>query len=160
MSPILLALVGLAAFGLVVFWMRRSQKGTDGREIDRNEIALDEWIIAELGPVLGGRMPAGIEVKQVAKALGGDPDPTVVSALEDVVRGVEVEFLKDALDGGIDVVLRVQFEDGTEKMQRSRKSMADLPERVRSDFERKALTRTRLVWEFPWSRAAKASAFN
>lgn len=160
MSPILLALLGLAAAGLVIFLMARSRMGGRARETDRNERNLDEWVVSELSPVLRDRMPDGIEAKRVAKALGGDPDPDVVSALEDVVRTVEVEFLKDALDGGIEVVLRVQFEDGSERVQRSRRTLDELPSRVRADFESKALTRSRLVWGFPWSRAHESSAFH
>lgn len=160
MSPILLALVALAAAGLVVFLMARARRSDPARETDRNERSLDAWVVSELGPVLRERMPDGIEASRVAKALGGDPDPDVVSALEDVVRTVEVEFLKDALDGGIEVVLRVQFEDGSERVQRSRRALGELPSRVRADFESRALTRSRLVWGFPWARPHESRAFH
>ncbi|CAN5337823.1 hypothetical protein BH09MYX1_BH09MYX1_14560 [soil metagenome] len=155
----LLVLVGLSAAVLVVLFMR-SRRGASAPEVDRNEKVLDAWVVSEIAPFLRERMPDGVEPKHVTRTLDGDPDPDVVSALEDVVRTVEVEFLKDALDGGIEVVLRVQFEDGTERVQRSRRTLAELPARVRADFESKALTRSRLVWGFPWARANASSAFH
>ncbi len=159
MPPLALAALALGAFLVVLFWMRRAKRG-GGDSIDAKESALDEWIVGELAHVLGGRVKGDLDAKQIAKALGGDPDPSVVSVVEDLVRSVEVEFLKDALDGAIDVVLRIHFEDGTEKSHRARRALADLPARVRADFETKALTRSRLVWEFPWSRGHERSAFH
>jgi hypothetical protein len=154
--PIVLVALALGALALFVLWSRRSR--TPEVTIDAKETALDEWIVAELELALAGR--DGVDAKQIAKALAGDPDPHVVSTVEDAVRTVELEFLKDALDGAIDVILRVHFEDGTEKALRSRRALADLPARVRADFETKALTRSRLVWEFPWSRGTERRAFH
>ncbi len=159
MSPIV-ALVAVAFAVVLFYFVTRGRKSGHAPEIDRHERALDEWILSDLAAVLRDKLPGGIDTKRVEKSLAGDPDPEVVSALEDVVQSVELEFLKDALDGAIDVVLKVKLEDGTERTQRSRRTLADLPARVREDFEKKALNRSRLVWGFPWARANEKRAFD
>ena len=156
--PLLLAVAVVLA--LVGFWFWRSRRTEGEIVVDHRECSLDAWVLSDLATLVRDRLPAGIDEKRVEKSLSGDPDPEVVSALEDVVSSVEIEFLKDALDGRFDVVLRVRLDDGSERVQRTRRTLADLPARVRDDFEKKALTRARLGWGFPWARANEKNAFH
>jgi hypothetical protein len=159
MPPLPLLFVVLAAVLLVVFLAMRARRGPSTLEVDPAEGALDAWVRGQLAPMLAEKSPDTLDKTRVAQALRGDPEPDVVSALEDQVKEIELEFLKDAMGSGAEVVLRVRFEDGTEKTARAQRSASELPARVREDFEKKALTRSRAIWGFPWVRAVGGSAF-
>ena len=99
------------------------------------------------------------DVASIEKTLHGDADPEIVSSIEEHVRGIDVEFIKDTHTGAIDVVVHVRFEHGDEATARKTVSLADLPASVREDFDRKAVSREFRKFAFPWSRAKGAGAF-
>ena len=80
-------------------------------------------------------------------------DPDVVSRVEDKVRAVELEFLKYAHDAEAEVTVRVRYEDGNAGTATRRLAWAEVPEAVRSDFDRRGGTRVFRAWVFPWARA-------
>jgi hypothetical protein len=159
MPPFPLLVVAVAAVLLVIFFAARARRGPATPPVDPAEGALDAWVRGQLPPLLAEKAPEVLDKARVAAALRGDPDPEIVGALEEQVKEIELEFLRDALGGGAEVVLRVRFEDGTEKTARAQRPLAELPARVREDFEKKALLRSRVIWGFPWVRAASSGAF-
>jgi hypothetical protein len=147
---IVVALVALVAAFL--FFRHRQSKPS---QLSESSDAIDAWLVAELASKLAG--VAG-DKSRVEKALRGDPDPDIVSSIEEHVQSVEVEFVKDAHTGDVDVVLRVTFEKGEQASARSRMKMSEVPASVRDDFERKAVAREFRKFAFPWSRSAGAGA--
>jgi hypothetical protein len=158
---LMLIAVAVAALVVVLFLIMRSRRANlSGGGRDDSHGPLDAWLVPQLATQLSAILQGDAgDRARVEKTLRGDADPDVVSAIEEKVKAIEVEFLKDAHTGDVEVVLKVRYEDGTEALSRSRMPMADLPTSVRADFERKAVTREFRSWSLPWSRATGASAF-
>jgi hypothetical protein len=158
MSFALLAPVLLAVLALVYFFVKSKHK-TGAAEVARESTpALDAWIAdaleVELAEgALGMKASTPEERRKLARSLRGEPDPDVVSRVEEKVRTVELEFVRYAHEPDAEVTLRVRYEDGNAGTAGKRLALADLPEAVRSDFERRGATRVFRTWVFPWARA-------
>ncbi len=139
---------------LVVFLVLRRKRG-GSVPLGESSGAVDRWIQAALPAAIARHLAGqGVDRDPVARALGGDPDPGVVSTLEQHVRGVDLEYQRDPhVRDRVDVCARVRFEDGGEETVRTRMAYADVPSSVREDFERKATSRAFRAWRFPWVRA-------
>lgn len=148
---IVVALIALVA----AFFIFRSRQNKPALSPD-SSASIEAWLVPELAVKLSS---TSAERAKIEKALRGDPDPDVVSSIEERVKSVEVEFIKDAHTGEVDVVLHVHFEKGEQDSARHRVKMSELPASVREDFERKAVSREFRKFSFPWSRATGASAF-
>ena len=152
------ALAAAAAVMLLAYFFLRSRKNGAGAEIARESTpALDSWIAdaleVELAEgALGMRASTPEERRKLAKSLRGDPDPDVVSRVEDKVKAVELEFVKYAHDNEAEVTLRVRYEDGNAGTATKRLPFTDVPEAVRADFDRRGGTRVFRTWVFPWAR--------
>lgn len=149
-----LALLALASFvtaWLLVRLVQRRRKKTELRSPSRELLAFEDWILAEVERELGKKVTT-VGRASVGKALRGDPEPDAVSAVEDAVAKVEVEFAKMAHEEDAELVLTVSFEDGTRTLSRKRVKQAELPESVRADFERTGASRVFRTWDFPWAR--------
>ncbi len=148
------AVLALAAF---LFMRSRANKRTDPEVSRESTPALDAWIAdaleVELAEgALGMRSSTPEERRKLAKSLRGEPDPDVVSRVEDKVKAVELEFVKYAHDTEAEVTLRVRYEDGNAGTASKRLAWTDVPEAIRSDFERRGGTRVFRTWIFPWAR--------
>jgi hypothetical protein len=154
------ALVAAAVVALVGwFFMRSAQKrNSASAEVARESTpALDTWIADALElelseGALGMRSSTPEERRKLAKSLRGDPDPEVVSRIEDKVKTVELEFVKYAHDNEAEVTLRVRYEDGNAGTASKRLAWTDVPEAIRADFDRRGGTRVFRTWVFPWAR--------
>lgn len=152
-----LALVALAVLAAAYFFMRSRRKIGDAEVARESTPALDSWIAdaleVELAEgALGMRSSTHEERRQLAKSLRGDPDPDVVSRVEDKVKAVELEFVKYAHDSEAEVTLRVRYEDGNAGTATKRLLWTDVPEAIRADFDRRGGTRVFRTWVFPWAR--------
>lgn len=154
MSFVIALLVGgLAAF--LFFRTRRKQ-----HEVARDTTsALDAFIAEALenelaGPVLGIRGASAEERKPLTKTLRNEPDPDVVTKIEAAVRTVELEFVKYAHDADAEVTVRVRYDDGNKGETSKRMAWTDVPEAVRSEFDKKGGTRVFRAWTFPWQRVS------
>ncbi|CAN5911257.1 hypothetical protein BH11MYX4_BH11MYX4_62690 [soil metagenome] len=148
-----IAAVLLAAF----FFMRSRRKGGDAEVARESTPALDAWIAdaleVELAEgALGMRSSTPEERKKLAKSLRGEPDPDVVSKLEDKVKAVELEYVKYAHEADAEVTLRVRYEDGNAGTASKRLSWTDVPATIRAEFEARGGTRIFRTWVFPWAR--------
>ena len=92
------------------------------------------------------------ERRKLARSLRGEPDPDVVSRVEDKVKAVELEFVKYAHDTEAEVTLRVRYEDGNAGTASKRLAWSDVPEAIRADFDGRGGTRVFRTWVFPWAR--------
>lgn len=155
------ALLGAAILVLAFVSVRallRSRSNRGGAEVARESTpALDAWIADALEielaeGALGMRSSTPEERRTLARSLRGNPDPDVVSRVEDKVKAVELEFVKYAHDTDAEVTLRVRYEDGNAGTASKRLAFGDLPEAVRADFDRRGGTRVFRTWVFPWSR--------
>ena len=151
------ALFVAAAF-LVAYMVFRARKKSVKAEVSRESTpALDTWIAdaleVELAEgALGLRSSTPEERRKLGKSLRGEPDPDVVSRVEEKVKTVELEFVKYAHDSEAEVTLRVRYEDGNAGTATKRLAWTDVPDAVRADFDRRGGTRVFRTWVFPWSR--------
>jgi hypothetical protein len=152
------ALAAAAAVLMLAYFFLRSRKNSAGAEVARESTpALDGWIAdaleVELAEgVLGMRSSTPEERRKLASSLRGDPDPEVVSRVEDKVKTVELEFVKYSHDNEAEVTLRVRYEDGNAGTATKRLAWTDVPEAIRADFDRRGGTRVFRTWVFPWAR--------
>ena len=153
------ALAALAAL-LVAYFFMRSRKTKGDAEVARESTpALDGWIADALETelaegALGLRGSTPEERRKLSKSLRGEPDPDVVSCIEDKVKAVELEFVKYSHDSQAEVTLRVRYEDGNAGTATKRFDWTDVPEAIRADFERRGGTRVFRSWVFPWARVS------
>jgi len=143
--------LGLAAIVAAVFLLaRRSQRSLAAADDERSD-AVDAWLHSALAAELAQGVTAlSGERERIQKALGGDPDPTIVSAIEDAVRGVELEYLRYPHEEHVDVIAHVRYEGGKSADVRGRVARADVPAGVRRDLDDKATMRLFRPWAFPW----------
>lgn len=149
----------VAAIGAIValFLFLRSRKGTSAEVQRESTPALDAWIAEALEVelaegALGMRASTPEERRKLAKSLRGEPDPDVVSKVEDKVKAVELEFVKYAHETEAEVTIRVRYEDGNAGTATKRLPFTDVPEAVRADFASRSGTRVFRTWSFPWAR--------
>ena len=155
-----LAIAAAALLALVgYFYMRsRGAKGRGDPAIARETTpALDAWIAdaleVELAEgALGMRASTPEERRKLAKSLRGEPDPDIVSRVEEKVKTVELEFVKYSHDSEAEVTLRVRYEDGNAGTATKRLAWTDVPVGIRADFEGRGGTRVFRTWVFPWAR--------
>jgi len=143
----------IVAVALVVYFLLRRRGAGRSASLSESSSEVDRWIKDALPATLAKHLAQrGLDREQVARALGGDPDPAVVSTLEEHVRSIEIEYARDPHGLEVDVCARIRFGDGEETV-RTRIAYADVPAAVRDDFERKATSRAFRAWSFPWVRA-------
>lgn len=150
-----LAIVALVA--LAVFLLVRNQRSKRVRVgLSSSSPAIDRWLRETLVELLAKKLAGkGVERAHIASTLSGDPDGAVVSEIEQAVRAVEVEYVRDPSAGGnLDVRARIRFHDGNEENVTTRIAYTEAPASVREDFERKATTRAFRKWDFPWMNAS------
>jgi len=159
LSAMSLVAVVAAALALAAYFFMRSRADKSGSaEVARESTpALDAWIAdaleVELAEgALGMRSSTPEERRKLAKSLRGEPDPDVVSRVEEKVKAVELEFVKYAHDTEGEVTLRVRYEDGNAGTASKRLPWNDVPEAIRSEFGRRGGTRVFRTWVFPWAR--------
>jgi hypothetical protein len=162
MSLALLALLAFAVTFASLKVLGRLRKSGAGAEVARESTpALDAWLADALEielaeGALGMRSSTPEERRKLARSLRGDPDPDVVSRVEDKVKAVELEFVKYAHDPEAEVTLRVRYEDGNAGTATRRLAWSDIPEAIRADFDRRGGTRVFRTWVFPWARVRVA----
>lgn len=99
----------------------------------------------------GVASPSQAERAPLARALRGDPDPALVSKIEQAVRALELEFATYPHEVDVEVTLRVRYEDGRQSEKRTRLGRAALPADVLDDLDRTKATRAFRSWAFPWA---------
>jgi len=144
----------VAAIVLVLFLVaRRRPKKTD-KPLSSSSAAVDRWLKDALPGVLAERLAKkGVDRGHLTSTLAGDPDGAVVSAIESVVRAIEIEYIRDAQASNLEVRARIRFTDGGEEDIKTHIAYTEAPASVRDDFERKATTRAFRKWDFPWMAA-------
>ncbi len=151
LTAVILVLLGLALAAVLVF---RARGAGDARRKGEESPVLEAWVrhalAQELAVTVGKNDPD--EKALILRTLEADPEPRLVSAIEEKVHSVELEFTRYAHESGCDVVLHVRYEDKSKASVFKRLDLADVPEGVRRDFETKATTRAFRAWDFPWSR--------
>ncbi len=147
-----LVVAAVAAFLAVLAFLmfRRKKKMAIASPADSSP-AVDKWLAAELPAALAVHLAKkGIERSHIASTLAGDPDPSVVSAIEQGVRAIELEYRRDPHVTNVEVRARIRFDDGTEENISKSIAYEDVPASVREDFELKATTRAFRKWQFSW----------
>jgi len=150
--------VAAALLGTLValLLLKRSRAGAP--EVARESTpALDRFVrdaleheLAE--PVLGIRGSTPEERKRLARTLADEPEADVVGKIEELVRAVELEFVRYAHERDVEVTVRVRYEDGTTGTATQRLTLVDVPEVVRAELDAKGSTRVFRSWAFPWQR--------
>jgi hypothetical protein len=153
-------LATLLILGVVVYlYLKKKRKSA---EVVRDSTpAVDVWVRETLEhelaeAVLGLKNSTPEERKRLKQTLANEPDADVVSKIEDVVRAVELEFLRYAYEKEVDVTLRVRFVDGKTSTVTRRLSTDDVPDTVLVEYREKGTTRVFRTWSFPWQQARLA----
>lgn len=152
----LLALAVVLGALLALHLYKRSRRGA--AEVARETTpALDRFLREALEDelaegVLGVRGSTPEERRKLTRTLEDEPDADVVGRIEDLVRTVELEFVRYAHDADVEITVRVRYEDGKVGAATKRLALGDVPEAVRADFETKGGTRVFRTWAFPWQR--------
>jgi hypothetical protein len=141
----------IVAIALIVFLAFRKRGKKAPVELTSSSAAVDRWLKESLPAVLAAHLATkGIDRAHVATTLGGDPDASVVSAIEGAVKAIEIEYVREAHASNLEVRARVRFDDGSEENISTHIAYTEAPASVRDDFERKATTRAFRKWDFPW----------
>lgn len=145
----------VVAVALIVYLVLRRRDRKVRVALSSSSPAVDRWLRESLVGVLATKLAQkGVERGHVASALGGDPDPSVVSEIEQAVKKIELEYRRDPHLSDLELRARVRFDDGTEENLTTRIPYPEAPTSVRDDFERKATTRAFRTWDFPWMTSA------
>jgi hypothetical protein len=155
LNPILVFAVAAVLAAVLVFWFaKRRQLQQQAPRDDEKSPAVDAWLASALSDELcRGIESLAAERERVKRALGGDADSSIVSTIEESVRGVELEYLRYAHEEHADVVAHVRYEGGATGEVRGRVAVADLPVAVKRDLDAKATQRVFRPYVFPWSAA-------
>ncbi len=141
----------VVAVALVVWFFLRKRDRKVRVALSSSAPAVDAWLKEALPGALASRLAKkGIDRAHIAATLAGDPEPSVVSEIETVVRAIEIEYRRDPHVSHLDVRARVRFDDGTEENLTANIPYSEAPASVRDDFEKKATTRAFRTWDFPW----------
>jgi hypothetical protein len=156
MSLLVLVFAAVVALALGSYLQRRSRRKMDEAVKDTSP-AIDTWIADALEnelaeSALGMRGATPEERRILRRTLRGDPDPDVVSRIEDAVRIVELEFVRYAHEQDTELTVRVRYENGGVGTSSLRIPWSEVPEAIRADFERRSSSRVFRTWTFPWAR--------
>ncbi|MDF2692367.1 MAG: hypothetical protein K0S65_750 [Labilithrix sp.] len=147
-----------AVLGVLLFFLLYQRSKKASLEVARDTtVALDRFVREALETelaetVLGIPRSTPEERSKLARTLADEPDADVVGKIEEVVRAVELEFVRYAHESDVETTVRVRYEDGKTGASTRRLALADVPEAVRTDFEKKGSTRVFRTWAFPWQR--------
>lgn len=150
--------VAAALFGVLIAYVLRARSKRAYQDVARETTpALERFVRESLEHelaerVLGIRGATPEERRTLARSLADEPDADVVGKIEELVRAVELEFVRYAHEGEIEATVRVRYEDGTTGTTTQRLPFGDVPEAVRADFDAKGATRVFRSWAFPWQR--------
>ncbi len=145
----------LAAVLVLVLWQRsRAARPDVARE---STPALDTFVREALErelaePVLGFAGSTPEERKKLTRTLADEPDAEVVGKIEELVKAVELEFVRYDHDADVETTVRVRYEDGRVGAVARRLPLADVPQAIRADLQDKGATRVFRTWPFPWQR--------
>lgn len=157
-APDMMLAVAAALLGvLVVFVLYKRSKSTSPEVARESTPALDRFIRDALEQelaesILGIRGSTPEERKKLAGTLADEPDADIVGKIEEVVRAVELEFVRYAHEAEVETTVRVRYEDGKTGTATRGLALADVPAAVRDDFDKKGATRVFRTWAFPWQR--------
>jgi hypothetical protein len=138
-----------------VWLVLRSRSAKQVPSASSSSPAVDAFVRTALGKelargVAGLRGGTDAERRALEQTLKGDPDVRVVSAIEDAVSDVELEYVRYAHEPDAELSLRVKYEDGTVGTEQTRIPLSDLPVAVREAFETGGPTRVFRPWPLPW----------
>ncbi len=142
---------------LLAFLLYKRSKASSLEVARETTLALDRFVREALEhelaePVLGIRGSTPDERKKLTRTLADEPDADVVGKIEELVRAVELEFVRYAHEGEVETTVRVRYEDGRTGTSTRRLPLTDIPAAVRADFDAKGSTRVFRSWAFPWQR--------
>lgn len=86
----------------------------------------------------------------IRRTLAGEPDPDVVTKIEQLVKSVELEFVRYTNEPDVEATVRVRYEDGRLAVRTQRLPVADIPMTVLSELETKKSPNVFRTWTFPW----------
>jgi hypothetical protein len=147
MSMSSFATIFLAALA-IYFVLRLLRRRRKAKVVRKGRTEIDRWIDDALSRELQRRLGLAREV--VLNALEGTPEPEVVGAMEDAVRGMQVRYVWNP-DGSVDVRLDISFEDGTNASVSRLFPRDSMPTEIRDEFKRTGASSVLRAVYFPWS---------
>jgi hypothetical protein len=154
----MLTVIVVVAVVLLAWWYFKGKSKSAPEAARDTTPALDAFLREALEielakPTLGIDNATPEERRRLARTLANEPDADVVSKIEDLVKAVDLEYVKYAHEKDAEVTVRVRYADGKSGATSRRLAWDDVPEPVRKDFLQKGSTRVFRTWVFPWQRA-------
>jgi hypothetical protein len=147
-------LLGFALFFvLVAVLLKRGSKAEPAKVAERS--AVDKWVEETLAREVARKGKAHGD--ELLAALRGDPEPHVVTAVEEAVKGVKLQFSRQPRDGEYEVRVEIAFEEGDPTTSAKTFSRDALPTTIQDEFVRTGGAYVFREWHFPWYSADRWS---
>ncbi len=108
--------------------------------------------------VVGWANSTAHERESLRRTLAGEPDPAVVGKIEEHVKSIDLEFVREANDADVEVTVRIQYESGRLAVRSHHLPLADVPANVRNELATKKTTQVLRPWSFPWQSPVEGAA--
>jgi hypothetical protein len=143
----IIAIVALSVFAFMLAKRLFRRRGAAAGA--RSETAVELWAKSEVARLLADKLQ--LEEPDVSAALGGNPDPEVVSRLERAVKKVEVVYERvPGLATAADVRVEVSLESGRLERSVRRIEWTELPAHVKDEFASTGTAHVFRPFLFPW----------
>lgn len=142
----------IAAMILLGLLIRSSSKKSKQVVMREERSPVDQWIEEALARELGKKVDDkhGLDAQSLLTALRGDPDPSVVTVIEEALANVKLTYERLPEEGQFQVRAEMRFEDGSSATGSKRFSRDELPELIRSEFLRTGGAFVYREWHLPW----------
>jgi hypothetical protein len=144
----------LAGLAFVTFWIAKkiAQRLFGKRKSERiTQPAIETWVASEVARLTALKL--ALDESRLRASIQGTPEADVVTAVEANVARAEVVYEKPAQGLShpeLEVRLDLFFEDGSLSRSARKALWKDVPEFVRSEFERTGAAHVFRPYRFPW----------
>lgn len=142
-------ILGVIAIGIAVYlaiaYFRRLARTTE----TENRTDIDNWVDESLSNALGQKLYAPAET--ILQTLRGAAEPGLVASINEKVQSVTVSFTRGSSHRDVEVLLDVEYADGSAFSVNTQRNWDQLPETIREEILRTSKDTTRRQWFFPWA---------
>jgi hypothetical protein len=146
----MLELLTIASLCSIIFLLaRRLVRKHRGKKVaaPKARAGLEAWIAGEVAGIVAKKL--ALAKDDVSRAMGGDPDADLVTAIERVVSRVDLTYER-LIAGQIELRADVRFEDGTSDRATRMLGWSEVPDVVRGELSRTGASQVHRAWALPW----------
>lgn len=146
----MLELLTIASLCSIIFLLARrlvrKRRSTKAPAVTRT--GLEAWIASEVAAIVAKKL--ALSKDDVTRAMGGDPDAEIVTAVERVVAEVDLTYER-LIAGQLELRAEVRFEDGTSERATRMLGWSEVPDAVREELNRSGASQVHRAWAMPWT---------